>query len=215
MQGSRITVIAVLAMTISTAVAHGVVTARWKGGRDAALVMPEVPVAIGDWVGSEDNTDIDDPGLKNLTRRYIHARTGRSFLMSLTVGHPGLTAVHTPEYCYRGSGYDQIGPVERRAADVKGGPPAAFWTTQFGKKTATGPEKIRVFWAWSSGQGWAAPDSPRFHYLGKPSLFKLYVIGPAQADPASGKDPALDDFLATLLGGLNQSLFAPPKPTSP
>lgn len=216
MRGSRSIVIAVLAMTVCTAIAHGVVSSRWTGGgRDNAPVMPEVPVTMGDWVGSDDNTDIDDQNLKNLTRRYTHVRSGRAFMMSLTVGHPGLTAVHTPEYCYRGSGYDQIGPVDRRTAEVKGGPPAAFWTTQFGKKTAAGPEQIRVYWAWSAGQGWAAPDSPRLHYLGKPLLFKLYVVGPAIADPAPGKDPALEDFLATLLGSLNQSLFAPPVPASP
>jgi hypothetical protein len=220
MYGNRTTVFAVLALLVSTAVAHGVVTARWKGGSNSAAVDPEilakmVPAKMGAWVGSEDNTDIDDPGLKNLTRRYTHVRIGRSFLVSLTKGHPGLTAVHTPEYCYRGSGYDQIGPVEKRTAVVKDGAPATFFTTQFGKKTAAGPEQLRIFWAWSAGQGWAAPDWPRVHYLGQRSLFKLYVVGPGQPDCSPGKDPALDDFLSTLLGTLDRSLFSPPAPATP
>ena len=33
MQASRTTVIAVLALTLMAAVAHGVVTSRWTGGR--------------------------------------------------------------------------------------------------------------------------------------------------------------------------------------
>jgi hypothetical protein len=128
----------------------------------------------------------------------------------LTVGHPGLTAVHTPEYCYRGSGYDQSGSVERRSAPTSVGPPAALFTTRFEKKSAAGSEQLRVFWTWSDGRGWEAPDWPRFHYLRRSSLFKLYVVAGGLADVAPGRDPALDDFLATLLGTLHQSLFIPP-----
>jgi Protein of unknown function (DUF3485) len=210
MRGSFATVIAVLALTAFTAVAHGLVTARWTGGRDEKPLMPDVPNTIGDWVGSDDNTEIDDPLLSNLTRKYTHARSGRWFLISLTAGHPGLTAVHTPEYCYRGSGYDQVGPIEWRTAESKSGLPATFWTTEFEKKSAAGTEQLRVFWAWSAGQGWAAPDSPRWHYMTKPLLYKLYVISGGPVNLAAGKDPVLDEFLATLLGALDQSLFAQP-----
>jgi len=210
MHAKRITMIAALALTVLTGVAHGVVTARWTGGREVAPVIPAIPTTIGDWVGTNDSTDIDDPNLANLTRKYTHSRTGRWFLICLTAGHPGLTAVHTPEYCYRGSGFDQLGPIERRWAETKDGPPAGFWTTQFQKKTAAGAEQLRVFWTWSAGDGWTAPQSPRWHYLGKPSLYKLYVIGAGEANIAPGKDPALDEFLASLLGTLNRSLFAPP-----
>jgi hypothetical protein len=214
MRGRRNTVIAVLALTLLTGVAHGVVTARWSGGRDVALVTPEIPVTMGDWVGSENEIDKDDPGLIHVTRRYTNAKTGRSFLILVTVGHPGLTAVHTPEYCYRGSGYDQAGPVERRAAELKDGPPAQLFTTQFEKKSAAGAEKLRVFWTWSDGRGWETPDWPRFHYLRRASLVKLYVVTAGSADVAPGRDPGLDDFFATLLGTLHQSLFAPPGPSS-
>ncbi len=209
MQGRRNTLIAVLTLTLLTGVAHGVVTARWSGGRDRAPAMPEIPATLGDWVASDDETDKDDPGMIHFTRRYTHAKTGRSFLMLLTVGHPGLTAVHTPEYCYRGSGYDQAGAVERRSADTKGGPPATFFTTQFEKKSAAGIEQLRVFWTWSDGRGWEAPDWPRVHYLRRASIYKLYVVAGGSADVAPSRDPALDDFLATLLGALDRSLFAP------
>jgi hypothetical protein len=216
MHGNRSTIFAVLALTLLTAVGHGVVTARWSGGPESTPVMPAIPNVIGDWVGSDDDTEIDEMDLAHLTRKYTHARTGRWFLMSLTLGHPGLTAVHTPEYCYRGSGYDPLGQIERRTADVKAGPPAAFWTTQFEKKSAAGNEQLRVFWSWSAGNGWVAPDSPRYQFLGRPLLYKLYVIGAGEANIAPGKDPALDEFLASLVGTLDRSLFAPPaKPATP
>ena len=85
MHGTRITVIAALALTLVTAVAHGVVTARWTGGRDSAPRMPDVPNTIGDWVGSNDDTEIDDRDLAHLTRKYTHARTG-----SVSIGHSNL-----------------------------------------------------------------------------------------------------------------------------
>jgi hypothetical protein len=210
MRTSRLTVIAVVAAVLTTAVAHGVVTNRWSGG-DGAPVIPAVPPAMGDWVGEDQKSDVDDPGLANLTRRYTHARTGRDFVISLTVGHPGLTGIHTPEYCYRGSGYAVAAPILRRPVEVAGGPPAEFWTTQFQKQTAAGTEQLRVFWAWSAGGGWAAPKwDPRFTFLGKPRLYKLYVIGAGLPDVTPGKDPLLDQFLASLLGTLNHALFAPP-----
>ena len=126
-------------------------------------------------------------------------------------GHPGLTAVHTPEYCYRGGGYDVAGAIVRRSADVPSGAAANFWTTQFEKKTTAGTEQLRIFWAWSADGVWHAPNfDARFYYIGKPLLYKLYVVGAGQADITPGQDHVLDDFLASLLGTLNNALFAKP-----
>ena len=50
MHGSRSTVMAVFALTLFAAVAHGVATNRWNGG-DAAPTMPPVPKQFGGWVG--------------------------------------------------------------------------------------------------------------------------------------------------------------------
>ena len=49
---------------------------------------------------------------------------------------------------------------------------------------------------------------PRLAFLGKPNLYKLYVVAPGAPDAEPGRDPQLDDFLATLLGSLNDALFA-------
>src|SRR5688572_25508203 len=116
MHGSRFTVGAVLVTILTAAVAHGVVSRRWTGA-GAAPAIPPVPAKIGEWVGEDQKSEVDDPGLANHTRRYTHARTGRSLLISLTVGHPGLTAVHTPEYCYRGSGYEVAAAIGRRPVE--------------------------------------------------------------------------------------------------
>ena len=207
MHGSRTTVIAVLALTLFAAVAHGVATNRWNGG-DAAPVIPTVPMQVGDWTSNDLESNIDDPALANLTRTYTHKTTGRSFVVSLTVGHPGLTAVHTPEYCYRGSGYDVAGPIEKRGVDGK--VPANFWTTAFRKQTPAGTDQLRIFWAWSAGDAWSAPDYPRLHFMGKRSLYKLYIVAHGAVDPSAGKDPALDEFLSNFLSALHDALFIRP-----
>ena len=168
-----------------------------------------MPTQIGEWVGTDDNTDIDDPNLANLTRKYTNRRTGRWLMVSLTAGHPGLTAVHTPEYCYRGSGYDQVGRIERRPLVNKGETAGGILDHAVRKKSAAGTEQLRVFWAGVPASGWAAPDSPRWHYLGKSSLYKLYVVGLGQDDVTPGKDPALDDFLYALIGTLDRSACSP------
>ena len=206
MYGSRTTVIAVLALTLFAAVAHGVATNRWNGG-DAAPMIPAVPKQFGNWIGEDIESNIDDPALSNITRTYTHKSSGRTIVISLTVGHPGLTAVHTPDYCYRGGGYDMTEAIVRRGADGPTGA-CAFWTTSFRKSTAAGTEQLRIFWAWSAGDAWAAPDFPRLHFMGKPSLYKLYVVAPGGAEAVPGKDPVLDEFLTSFLAVLDRALFA-------
>ena len=208
MYGSRTTVIAVLALTLFAAVAHGVATNRWNGG-DAAPMIPAVPKQFGNWIGEDIESNIDDPALSNITRTYTHKSSGRTIVISLTVGHPGLTAVHTPDYCYRGGGYDMTEAIVRRGADGPTGA-CAFWTTSFRKSTAAGTEQLRIFWAWSAGDAWAAPDFPRLHFMGKPSLYKLYVVAPGGAAAAAGKDAVLDEFLTSFLAVLDKALFGRP-----
>jgi hypothetical protein len=203
MHGSRTTLIAVFVVIATTAVAHGVVTNRWNGG-DALPVLPEIPKQFGDWIGEDLKSDVSDPGIAHLSRRYTHAASGRSFVISLSLGHPGLTAVHTPEYCYTGSGYEMEGAITRFTVRQ---PAAEFWTTAFQKPG--GADALRIYWAWSAQGAWRAPGYPRLAFLGQRSLCKLYVVAGGVAPVAPGQDAQLDDFFLNLLGSLNGALFAP------
>src|SRR5262245_27508925 len=110
----RVTYLLVIAVTVAGTAAHGFVTGRWlPQGPASELVLPPVPTALGDWSGEDVKSALaDDPVLKNLTRKYTHARTGRVFTVSLTLGPAGLIAQHTPEYCYPGSGYQTVGATQ-------------------------------------------------------------------------------------------------------
>src|SRR5947208_17019237 len=101
------TFLCVVGVTALGAAAHGYVTGRWQApGAATELALPAIPMALGDWAGEDVKSSLaDDPVLKNLTRKYTQARTGRVITVSLTLGPAGLTAQHTPEYCYPGSGY--------------------------------------------------------------------------------------------------------------
>jgi len=203
MHGSRTTLIAVFVVIGATAAAHGVVTNRWNGG-DAVPVLPDIPMKFGDWTGEDLKSSLDDPNIAHLSRRYTHKANGRMMVISLSMAHPGLTAVHTPEYCYTGSGYEMDGSITKFQTK---GPAAEFWTTAF--QRPGGADALRIYWAWSADGNWRAPTYPRLTFLGQRSLSKLYVVAGGAAAAASGQDAQLDDFFANLLGSLNGALFAP------
>lgn len=208
---NRATLIAVVLLTLSGAAAHGVITCRWSGGREEAPVIPLIPTTIGSWVGVDSSSDVDEPGIANLTRRYTNSRTNRTIVVSLTVGHPGITGIHTPEYCYRGSGYEQVAGIDLRPVQLREGSTAEFRTTRFQKQTPNGTDQLRIFWSWTAAGAWKAPDwDPRLTFLGTSRLYKLYVVVGGQADAAQGNDPQLDEFFTLFLGALNQSLFGSP-----
>ena len=110
-----ITYICVVVVIAAGAGAHGYVTGRWlPTGPKTELVMPTIPEFTGEWHGEAIKSGVaDEANLRNITRKYTHSRTGRVLTMSLTLGPAGLTAQHTPEYCYTGSGYKEIGQTHK------------------------------------------------------------------------------------------------------
>jgi hypothetical protein len=199
---SNATLIALFTVIAATTAAHGVVSNRWNGG-EALPVLPEIPLQLGQWVGEEMKSTVDEPAIAHVGRRYRHSVSGRTFVISLSLGHPGLTAVHTPEYCYAGSGYEMAAPVSHYSAEKL---PAEFWTTVFQKPDS--PDQLRIFWAWSADGQWRSPSYPRLTFLGRPALCKLYVVASGPTPASSGQDPLLDDFFTELLSCLNRVLFS-------
>jgi hypothetical protein len=139
-------------------------------------------------------------------RTYTHRTSGASVLTVLMCGRAGKMAVHTPEVCYRGAGYDlpdtPTAIVLRDESDALAG---TFWTARFAKQTGT-TRDLRLYWAWNAGDEWQAPANPRWEFRGRPYLYKLYasheLTGPSDAD-------ATAEFLRELLPVLKETL-APP-----
>src|SRR5262245_37779459 len=93
------TLVLITTVTVAGAVAHGYVTGRWRPrAADIDLVLPDVPQVFGNWRGEDMPSGLaHEPNLRNLTRKYVHAKSGRVITISFTLGPAGLTAQHTPE----------------------------------------------------------------------------------------------------------------------
>jgi hypothetical protein len=186
--------------------------------QEAASRVAQTPMAIGDWQGqdvaenAEDELAFAQAGAQShLVRTYVDRRTKVSILVILMCGRPGKMAVHTPEVCYRGAGFEFSG--EPAVCSVKNEPGAAslrLWTGLFTKKNGT-TTNLRLYWAWSAHGDWEASTNPRWQFLRAPFLYKLYISRDLGSQPhvAPLADPA-EDFLRQLLPALNKTLFPPP-----
>jgi hypothetical protein len=175
----------------------------------AAARVADVPRVVGDWRGRDEEVDeaaFAMAGAKSYwTRSYVNERTKDAVLVILMCGRPGRMAVHTPEVCYGGAGYELR--EEPSVVDVKDLAGSQWWHAIFSKKT-TAPQRLRLFWAWNSQGNWHASAAPRWQFRGEPFLYKLYVSRDTTKQPALSPqaDPALD-FLRVFVPALQRSLF--------
>lgn len=173
----------------------------------AAARIAHVPLVIGPWHGRDEKVEeaaFEQAGAQGYwMRTYVHQESKASVLAILMCGRAGRMAVHTPEVCYRGAGFELSGEATPVALDGN-----QFWSAQFSKKRAGQTTTLRLFWAWNSRGEWEAPTSPRWHFRGEPFLYKLYVSH--ELATASNSTPALDataDFLKQLTPQLKATLF--------
>jgi len=176
----------------------------------AAARVALVPHIVGDWHGHDEETDNPSfamTGAKGMwMRTYTNERSKESVLVILMCGRPGKMAVHTPEVCYRGAGFELR--EQPATFSLKGDAAGSqLWTALFMKK-AIAPTRLRLYWAWNGRGDWEASAAPRWQYRGEPFLYKLYVSREnsqqpnmtAQADPAA-------EFLRVFVPALKKNLF--------
>jgi hypothetical protein len=209
---SRLLVPAIaLVMVIGSGLVHGYWTGRWEGAEaaaDAAVLLGQLPLQLGDWQGKDLPTDPRDVGKVSayLYRRYINQRSGAAVTVILASGRPGPVSIHTPDVCYVASGF---APVEGQAFAPPLDPPlppTEFKTAHFVKTRQTGQTHVRVFWSWNAGGTWTVPDNPRLAFASYPVLYKLHTVREmAGATEPLEEDPSVD-LLRLLLAELHKSL---------
>jgi hypothetical protein len=133
-------------------------------------------------------------------REYFSGHTNNSTVVSVTTGIPGAVATHTPDVCYVSSGYKMVKPMKRESVQLADGSNATFYVSIFEKKRATGIERQKVRWAWTADGKWEAPDSPRFRYMQKSNLAKIYIV-------TSEFDKSTEDNDSLLVQQLTKSIF--------
>lgn len=196
-------------------VAEGLWTDRWGSSHareQAAARVGSFPRAVGEWECEDQVLDEREVALAKLdayvSRRYIRRRTGDAVTILLVSGRPGPIVAHSPEICFAGAGNELFGTPVRREINLPGLPDAAtFWSAEFVSPRDKTQQSL-VLWSWSTGKGWKASGHPRLEFGRYPALFKLYVIRPISPDPQhTGNDPALDDFMRSLLLEAQTALF--------
>lgn len=175
--------------------------------------LARIPLRFGDWEAreaqEEDVSAFKDERYPGLSRRYVHAPSGRQVVLLVRGGPCGpLTFHHQPQACYGAIGYEPAGDVTRQAVEAAGGP-HQFSVGGFTKPSATGADNLRLYWAFSGDGRWDSPDQPRFAYAQFPLLFRLYVVTGVldHREPTGGDASAA--FLTAALPELNRVLFQP------
>jgi hypothetical protein len=205
-----------LAVVAGAGVVHGVWTHRWRPSADleaAAARLDNFPGDVGLWRSHTlelPKEEIESAGARRaVVRRYVHDVTGTTVFVSLLVGPSGQLAVHRPEHCYVGSGYEPAGGAVGVPLTLKDGGRAEFRTARFERQEPTGKQQLRIFWSWKAGNEWRAPDNPRWALADVPYVYKLYVVRETvtRAERLQ-EDPAVE-FLQALLPLLNEALAEP------
>lgn len=194
---------------------YGRWTNRWALSQEletSVARLKHVPMSFGDWEGQPTEVvgqrEAEQAGFKGcLTRHYKNRRTGATVNILLACGRSGPLAVHTPDVCYRGAGFESLGTAEKLSQKGADGAVGEFWKGRFGKGDSTTQAQLRIYWSWTTTGTWQAPSNPRIHFGGAPALYKLYVIHPCIRDDATSERIGAE-FLDQLLPQLDRCLFA-------
>jgi hypothetical protein len=198
---------------------HGMWTERWNPSQeldDAIAHLNDLPERVGAWQAQP--IEIDAKALQQAgaaghwLRRFTHARTGASVTIILLCGRTGQMAVHRPEHCYRGSGYEMSAPAANQTLDLGEQGSAQFWTARFVKDDPGNPAQLRIFWSWLAGGAWQAPESPRLTFAGQTVLFKLYAVREDTGPKQPVENDSCLELLLALLPEITRSITSSSRP---
>jgi Protein of unknown function (DUF3485) len=207
------------ALLVASGLVRGHLTGRWGASGELASAVARlgrVPTSIGEWEGRDvpmDPRQIDRAGIQGyLSRSYRNARDGREVTILLVCGLPGPIAVHTPDICYRGAGYESDSDPVAAAPGPAGAAPGRFLGARFRKAGAAVPETLDILWAWNAGAAWEAPGQPRAAFAGRPWLYKAYQIT-RRDETATGTTAGGLAPVAPIFEAIDRALFARRDPT--
>jgi hypothetical protein len=208
-------ILAAIPLLVSAAIADGLWTNRWGSSHaleEAVDRLANVPMDVGRpetgvWHGHP--KELDEEQIKgarlsgHLLRTYVQEGTGDVVEVLLVCGRPGPIAVHTPDVCYQGAGYNVEGAPALVSVPFRGKEnkedSARFMVGHFVKDDPAQPNPLRIWWGWTAAGSWDAADDPRLHYAWYPALYKMYIIHPMSSlNETEAEDPSpvfLKEFL--------------------
>ena len=188
--------------TLLSGAIQGWMSNRWGPSRDmlaAAEKLQGIPDRIGDWQ-LQSSGDIEENTAKLLQcagyifREYRNEQTGESVRVAVLLGPSGPISVHMPEICYSGAGYSVASKTERVAVSTGQGSDEEFWAVNL-RNNDLNAVALRVYYGWSTGGPWSAPDDARLKFVGSPYLYKIQLA----SDVPPGTDLATNDTCRSFL----------------
>lgn len=179
---------------------------------DAQARLDAIPLAVGSWSGTVQA--IPEKQLKvaeaqaSLSRVYRREGVVPVQVMVL-YGGPGPLGAHTPEVCYQGAGFRQLGQAKVKSlTNAK----ADFWHGEF-ERGDLGTAVLNVYWGWGAEGTWKASENARFDYAAYGTIYKLYAsyaVPKSQRADTQAANP-LDEFLPLFLDQLDRATGDPAK----
>jgi hypothetical protein len=185
-----------------------------------AELLKSIPRKIGDWQGEDmeiDETVRETAGAVGaVSRVYRNSRTGDKVDLWLIVGHGRVISAHTPNICYRASGFEMRAPENSLyPMQVDGEREAPFWTNTFFKEDIlTKRSMIRVFWSWYNTEEeahkgqvvWEAPPNARWYFGNTRALYKMYFTSQMKDPLETADESACLRFAKDFLPVVNNAL---------
>jgi hypothetical protein len=217
-------ILASVVIVLAYGLAEGYWTDRWALSvelEQAPSRLAAIPRDVGEWQGEDQELDprqARQAELRgSLMRRYSNRRTAEVLNVLLVCGRPGPIAVHSPEVCLGGSGFQLKGKPARREIAATGLPGNdTFWVGNFHKPGAAIVESFEMYWSWNTADHWNAVEKPRLFFAPKRVLYKLYVSralsrsnrSGAEKEEAAAPEPGpVEEFLRVFLPEVKPVLF--------
>ncbi len=211
--------VAVALVTIAGGVIHGRLEHRWGSSEELAALgtrLEELPVEIGSWrltQRSELTSDVQQmlrcAGYVN--RTYVNSESGAIVRVAVLVGPTAPIAIHTPEICFTSRSVRIHEPRRRVKVPADPGESDEFWHSVFRSEDGL-PDELHVFYGWSTGSKWSAPENQRTAFFGAPWLFKIQLASRSSDSTSLDAEAVGRAFLEQFLPALQRLTSVPKSP---
>jgi hypothetical protein len=211
-------VVVVAALTLLSGVIQGTLRHRWGQPTELPAIaekLKEIPNQFGHWKLAKVKRTEEMPEMEvdvleaaSYTVRDYHSDELREdVVVSVLLGPAGPIAAHRPEVCLAGDGHKIRGERKKVALTTAGGSSDSFWELTYQENNPDGRLR-RIYYAWSNGGPWMAPDIARFTFAGDPYLYKIQISSGVTGG-AEAESNVCRKFLPEFLPKLKECLVRP------
>jgi hypothetical protein len=207
-------IVLVGALTLASGAIQGRMTFRWgipEQMTSAAERLNDFPRQFGDW-RLQAESEMDPESVRQLepaayvSGTYVNEKTREAVYVLVVLGPYGRIAVHTPEVCMGSQAFQVLQKRQTTSVPDRDGQPHAFWGVTF-RTTDVAQRLVRVYYGWSTGDDWSAPENARYAFVGSPYLYKVQLSSSVR--PGAQGDDACVRFLRDFVSVAKQYLIQP------